>query len=225
MSAGGLYKPWSAQKIRLPQNGLPGTCRFADLSKPLPDPPKGQMWVQDESSREWKLLPVVTATADAVAVAHRSKTDGTEVADASGNVVCTAAPVAVEYATPIKQNDTAAGIRYHDVLPTDTFQGICLRYKVTPTELRRANNLLGSNLKLAPEKLVIPSNNKNQRLNFDGTPTKEEQIASLVSKVSRITKNKLSYSEARAYLDIQNWDMNDAIENVREDFGWSSEHA
>jgi hypothetical protein len=56
---------------------------------------------------------------------------------------------------------------YREVLPTDTFQGVCLRYRVTPTELRRANKMLtmmGSSdfLKLAPEVLVIPPNGKQE---------------------------------------------------------------
>ena len=85
--------------------------------------------------------------------------------------------------------------------------------------------MMGSNLKLVPKKLIIPSNDKNQQLKFNGAPTKEEHIALLISKVSGITKNKLSYLEARAYLDIADWDMNEAVENVREEFCWSSRHA
>ncbi|KAL7538077.1 hypothetical protein ACHAXR_008278 [Thalassiosira sp. AJA248-18] len=215
MAEGGIY-PWKIQKIVQPHNGLPGTCRFADLSKPLPDPPKGHMWAQDESSREWKLVPVTTGTADDV-VAFARRANATDVADAT---IDASGVMALESAVAINSIQTTS--RYHEVLPTDTFQGICLRYKVTPTELRRANKMLGSNLKLAPEKLLIPSNNKNQQLKTHGVPTKEEMIVSLQSKVSRITKDKLTYSEARAYLEIADWDVNCAVEHVNEDFGWSA---
>lgn len=219
MSEGGIF-PWKLQKIKQPKNGLPGTCGYTDLSKPLPDPPKDQMWVQDEDTKEWNLVPVADTSSDAVAVARL--VDTTDAAAASElELACTAIPVAVMPATAIKPNTTAAGIRYHEVLPTDTFQGICLRHKVTPMELRRANKMLGSNLKLAPSKLVIPTNNRNENMN-KRSPTKEEKIVSLLSKVSRITENKLSYSEARAYLDIADWDIDCAIENVNEDFDWSS---
>ena len=44
----------------------------------------------------------------------------------------------------------------HVVLPEDTFNGICLRYKVSPLELRRINNFSGSNLRLAPAVLRVP---------------------------------------------------------------------
>ena len=35
----------------------------------------------------------------------------------------------------------------HVILPGDTFQGLCLRYRVSAVELRRWNNISGSNLK------------------------------------------------------------------------------
>ena len=35
----------------------------------------------------------------------------------------------------------------HVILPNDTFQGLCLRYRVNAVELRRWNNISGSNLK------------------------------------------------------------------------------
>ena len=104
---------------------------------------------------------------------------------------------------------------YHEVTETDTFQGICLRYKVTPVELRRANKMLGTNLKLAPSKLIIPSNESNHKRNVL-EPTKEEKIASLVKEVSRVTK--LSYSEARAYLELADWDLGCAIGTVKDGF-------
>ena len=75
--------------------------------------------------------------------------------------------------------------------------------------------MLGSNLKLAPEKLIIPTNEKNQKLRVR-EPTKEEKIASLIAEVSRVTK--LSYSEARAYLELADWDLNCAVGNVKDGF-------
>ena len=45
----------------------------------------------------------------------------------------------------------------HVVLPHDTFAGICVRYKLSPLALRRANGgFSGSNLSLAPAVLHIP---------------------------------------------------------------------
>ena len=89
-------------------------------------------------------------------------------------------------------------------------------------------------LKLAPEVLVIPPNgSKNSNVQLPGDahvsrgrgPTKEEKIATLLHGASRVvtTKDELSYSEAVAYLDMADGDMDRAITNVREDFGWSAE--
>jgi len=208
--------PWNRQKIRQPKNGVSATCNFSQLSKPLPPPPFGTMWVQD-ASKEWVL--VTTATAEALLTVDNSATvdenpDNSAVSD--GDVVC-AVPISVQSATPLlnQESITRSGVFYHEVSETDTFQGICLRYKVTPVELRRANKMLGTNLKLAPSKLIIPSNENNQKRSVH-EPTKEEKIASLVKEVSRNTK--LSYSEARAYLELADWDLGCAIGNVKDGF-------
>ena len=34
----------------------------------------------------------------------------------------------------------------------------------------------------------------------------------------------LAYSEARAYLEMNDWDLNRAVENAVEDMFWSSQH-
>jgi hypothetical protein len=56
-------------------------------------------------------------------------------------------------------------------------------------------------------------------------PTKEEKITTLVHGASHVvtTKDELSYSEAVAYLDMADGDVDRAITNVREDFRWSAE--
>lgn len=45
----------------------------------------------------------------------------------------------------------------HEIKTSDTFTGICLRYKISPAELRKANGgFSGTNLFLAPNPLKIP---------------------------------------------------------------------
>ncbi|KAK1746408.1 hypothetical protein QTG54_003015 [Skeletonema marinoi] len=216
-----MYYPWNRQKIRQPKNGVSAECNFSQLSKPLPPPPNGMMWIQDATNKEWTLISVTTATAEELTVDNSAMVDDNPSAAATrgGDIVC-AVPIAVQSATPLRDQNTPtttrSGVLYHEVTETDTFQGICLRYKVTPVELRRANRMMGTNLKLAPSKLVIPSNESNQKRNVLLEPTKEEKIASLVKEVSRVTK--LSYSEARAYLELADWDLGCAIGNVKEGF-------
>ena len=238
MSEGGLLA-WKIQKVKKPANGIQSTCNFSDLNHPLPDPPKDQMWIQE--GREWKLVPVVEAVPAAssdseieMAVASAGKFDEQGSDDVTAVAVSTAVPV-----TNCKSNLTnnknidiiEDGIMYHQVQETDTFQGLCLRYKVTPTELRRANKMMGTNLQLAPKKLIIPMNKNNLSLknNIPKGMTKEEQIAKLVCEVrcrckcnEKIQQHGLAYSEARAYLEMNDWDINSAVENAVDDLCWSS---
>lgn len=93
----------------------------------------------------------------------------------------------------------------HDVRPEDTFEGICLRYKVNPTALRQANNgFQGSNLALAPNPLIIPTatdDNGNRR------PSSQQQLVvdldaavdTHEQKIARLQKScpHLSVSEAK----------------------------
>ena len=176
MSEGGMLA-WKHQRIRQPKNGRLSHSNYTDISKPLPDPPKGMIWVQEET-REWKLMSVTTATSsnvdDEVALAQPTtqgednNADGECVGDDNNNVV-TAIPVAEVEASLNNNTPTIIdnGIQYHEVLPTYTFQGICLRYKLSPTELRQANRMLSNNLKLAPSypKLLIQSNKNEKKSN------------------------------------------------------------
>ena len=240
MSEGGIY-PWKVQRIELPRSGGRAgvVTSYANLKEPLPSPPKGQTWVQDVQTREWKVVPVLAVEQDdsSPPVVARPADVNDDWDDATA--VVAAAPVSVEAirviveATATTSGELEGGVRYHDVLPTDTFQGICLRYKVTPTELRRANKMISmaastTSLKLASTKLIIPANDRNKELFLGGSsnaakcPTREEKIATLIYKVSRITQNKLTYSEAVAYLELAEGDVTLAIENVYTDFGWTN---
>ena len=191
----------------MPPPGQPGT--YAGLSKPLPNPPKGQEWARDASTREWKLVPTTTAASQLDDLGGGGRGGG---GDAPPPLFPPSSPYAVAGSSP----------RRHEVLPTDTFRGICLRYGVSSISLRRANHMLGDDLKLAPDVLVIPPPSGETNRRPTKPPTKEEKIASLVFKAKLHSRVELAHSEARAYLEMAAWDVNDAIENVKEDFAWSA---
>mmetsp|Transcript_33382 Transcript_33382/g.58584 ORF Transcript_33382/g.58584 Transcript_33382/m.58584 type:complete len:733 (+) Transcript_33382:458-2656(+) len=114
---------------------------------------------------------------------------------------------------------------YHDVGPNDTLQGVCLLYGISAYELRRANNFRGLNLSCAPERLVIPKNERNQSKGFK-TLTEDEMIQSLMAHVpiSRQTKKPvLSHDKARAYLEFNDWNFDQALRNVKVDVEWTSQ--
>jgi hypothetical protein len=105
-------------------------------------------------------------------------------------------------------------LTFYTVTHTDTFQGLCLRYKVCPTALRRANRFSGSNLLMAPTVLVIPVESFKERPR-DEAPyviSPETQIRAVLHGT-----RGLSGIEAKAYLELNDWDVDTAIANARED--------
>ena len=90
------------------------------------------------------------------------------------------------------------GVDYveHIVLPTDTFQGVCLSYKVSASHLRRANHFSGNSLHSAPKKLLIPLSKQALRTGFirvQDTDTKEYKLSYFQAEYPDI-----SATEARA---------------------------
>jgi len=147
MSDGGVF-PWKRQKIVAPP-----VADYGSLSKPLPEPPEGSAWRRDPETREWQLVPqqnhqrsstgssTNTSITDSSNKNNSSKRGG---ANKNRNDAESTVDSTVEYVE-------------HTVLPTDTLQGICLKYKISSRALKRANgNFSGSYLLLAPEKLFIP---------------------------------------------------------------------
>ena len=114
------------------------------------------------------------------------------------------------------------GVDYveHVVLPTDTLQGICIAYKVSATHLRRANHFTG-NLHSAPKKLVIPLSKQALRTGFirvQDTDTKEYKLHSFLAEFPDINP-----TEAKAYLELADWDLHDALQSAKEDREWETD--
>ncbi|KAL3934785.1 MAG: hypothetical protein SGBAC_009568 [Bacillariaceae sp.] len=104
----------------------------------------------------------------------------------------------------------------HELQKTDTFAGICLRYKITPTELRQANGgFSGTNLYLAPEPLKIP-NTKGRLQPVTAVPVGEESPARKMSRLMAAVRG-MARSEAKCYLELNDWILENAIDNARED--------
>lgn len=114
------------------------------------------------------------------------------------------------------------GVDYveHVVLPTDTLQGICIAYKVSATHLRRANHFSGT-LHSAPKKLVIPLSKEALRTGFirvQDTDTKEYKL-----HYFQVEFPDINATEAKAYLELANWELKEAIQSAREDREWETE--
>mmetsp|Transcript_15637 Transcript_15637/g.22274 ORF Transcript_15637/g.22274 Transcript_15637/m.22274 type:complete len:232 (+) Transcript_15637:156-851(+) len=113
-------------------------------------------------------------------------------------------------------NNNNKGPLEHIVLPTDTLAGICIRYKVTPTQLRQANRFSGSNLSLAPSKLIIPVNGVVVVQKQDES-SPEFKIHALISILPQLNR-----TEAQAYLKMADWDLKCAIQDAKDDLAWEA---
>lgn len=107
----------------------------------------------------------------------------------------------------------------HLVLPSDTLAGICIRYKVTATQLRQANCFSGSNLSLAPQRLIIPTNGFKVLSKQDDS-SHEYKIHAVMA-----TLPQLNRTEAKAYLQMSDWEVERAIEGAKEDLVWEESSA
>lgn len=109
------------------------------------------------------------------------------------------------------------GVDYleHVILPTDTLQGICIAYKISSTQLKLANHFSGNSLLLAPSKLVIPISKQALRsgyIRIQDTDQKEYKIHALLAEFP-----DFSMIEAKAYLELADWQLKDAIRSAKED--------
>lgn len=107
----------------------------------------------------------------------------------------------------------------HIVMPTDTIQGICLKYKMKPMKLRQINKFSGNSLMFAPKKLLIPKRRElcnNMVLSTPIQPqdktTKEYKIYYLLATFSFATKDVV-----KTYCELMNWDLNMVEESIRLD--------
>ena len=112
-------------------------------------------------------------------------------------------------------DDPLATVVEHHITPSDTFQGICLRYKVTPLELRRANGgFTGENLNLVPNPLKIPCNVPvAEEVNAKAKALNKSQVEAALLKECR----SMSRTEARAYLMLSDYDLAEAFQNAHDD--------
>lgn len=219
MTEGGLLY-WKVQKIK---HAGP-VVDYSEIFRPLPDPPKGMEWKKDETTGEWSVLKREDVQ-EAVSCAanhpssmkdnNESKIVGTNESKIKREVKETSSSSSSD---DNKEVEVEVNYLEHVVLPCDTFQGICLNYKISPTKLRQANNFSGSNLSLAPKKLKIPIDGKNVlKIKTQDQNSKVFKIHSLINEFP-----DMSNSEARAYLEISDWKLGDARQEAKGDREWES---
>jgi len=160
----------------------------------LPPPPSGTNWVYQTSSRRWSLEPLVEAEVTVL--------DCQGEADKGGS-----------FDQQLPQQEPVRAILEHWVRPSDTFSGICLKYGVSATQLRRANyGFSGTNLSLAPNPLRVP----NVRLAIP-EERGDDRVRQIKALRFALQPRHLSLLEAKCYLELNDWNILVALENARQD--------
>mmetsp|Transcript_23847 Transcript_23847/g.31642 ORF Transcript_23847/g.31642 Transcript_23847/m.31642 type:complete len:270 (+) Transcript_23847:130-939(+) len=190
MAEGGKFV-WKIQKVKK----FGPTANYSTLSEPLPCPPEGMVWKKDEQTRQWKL-----------SLAPREEKE---------NKNTFSRVITGEKKLP----DEESFYVEHLVLPTDTFQGLCLAYRISPVRLRQVNGFSGSSLKLAPSKLIIPIPDLQSVL--DGTIRIQDiESPEFKRQVLSLEFPTLTPEEVHAYLIICDWDLREALKTVKDDLDW-----
>ncbi|GAB5032515.1 Hypothetical protein NocV09_00902060 [Nannochloropsis oceanica] len=108
----------------------------------------------------------------------------------------------------------------HVVLPTDTMQGLRLRYKVTPADLRLHNDFAGDQFHML-QTLKIPLRQEvvSHVAKFRQRPTQ----AVLRQRFTNVTKCT-DEQEVTYYLDLAEWNLSGAIAEYNENRAWEEAH-
>jgi hypothetical protein len=237
MADGGLY-PWNRQTID-ESRGPAGS--YDAVHGSLPDLPNGVAWQRNEKTREWSLIRVdqqqekdkyqyrlQRATAwnphtgrEQLTVRPVPK----KIAVDKSNSEDDAATIATIGSNNEEEEEVAApapvlGKDYviHTVLPSDTFSGLCLRYKIKAVTLRQCNQFSGTNLMLAPSQLLIPLTTALGNLRLQDTSSPEYKMQMLLAEFPH-----LSSVERKAYLEMNDYDVDLTLEQIRADAVWEKE--
>lgn len=228
MSEGGLLQ-WKRQ--RHDQHRGPA-CDYGALKKPLPDPPNGTTWVYNTQTKEWCVtqIQVDVAGSSAVVAVTGDDDDDDEGCATNGRKIEEAVIVSSECIDGGKIVDD--GYISHRVCSTDTFQGLCLKYKVAPTTLRQLNRFSGSNLSSAPTTLIIPKGTFTKGTlspsKSAGQDPEEQNIHRFLHALKIFLiglgptgrKTTVGRKEAIAYLHMHDGNLEDAIQEAKDDIEW-----
>jgi hypothetical protein len=111
--------------------------------------------------------------------------------------------------------DAPSSYKVHEILPSDTIPGVCLQYRITPVNLRRANLFSGNSIHHL-KTLIIPIGRKGSH-----DLPKQDSRGSVLQHFQSITGE--SREEATIYLEDSSWDLNAALTAWRLDENWDGE--
>lgn len=188
----------SATRLRMENNFSGNSLQLAPKTLRIPIDPERAMAKQRSLSLGKKCIDYVSSLAkkgtsssslsdevrevpEAEGAALKSAADEAGKPPAAASVldllcVCSSSSVEVSGGSDAEQPSSSPYVE-HEVLPTDTLQGICLAYGVSATRLRMENKFSGNTLLMAPRKLRIPVNLDTRKGSSSGGASEEAREA------------------------------------------------
>jgi len=117
---------------------------------------------------------------------------------------------------------SSPGYITHVVIPTDTLQGLSLKYGVTISEIKSENRLMSSNLH-EKHTIRIPERKKSVEQEIDLAELEAMMQRRLVGRFKKMT-SILEMSEALFYLEASEYDLESALKSFHEDSSWERSH-
>jgi LysM repeat protein len=195
MAEGGML-PWKVKRDNTKY------VDYSGLQKPLSKPPNGFSWIHDENDGTWQLLNEATG-AKVLYIPTEEDQQDSQPAKAQ------------KLDTVEAEKEDLPDYLEHVVMPDDTLQGICLRYKIKANVLRRCNGFIGDHFRT--EKILrIPT----EHLRNAGTVFVPQSRTNDVLIQLFMGETNIGSIEARLYLDDHDWDMKRALEAWKADEDW-----
>jgi hypothetical protein len=110
---------------------------------------------------------------------------------------------------------SAPAVIEHVIMPCDTMQGICLKYRVSAVTLRRFNNFSGNSFR-SKKALRIPLE--------PGVPVSIQLPTHdvMIQQFKNITGE--GHQESQFYLEDHGWDLREAVAAFNGDLAWIEDH-
>jgi hypothetical protein len=174
--------------------------------------------IADNNSERWELISDRSASTIVISI-NGSLLSGN--GGSASHLLRCASPSLLKNKFVMTEYKGDAPYLEHIVLPTDTLQGLCLAYKVSATQLRMENKFSGNSLQMAPKKIKIPmvGVTNGMMIKTQDKTSKEFKLYAFQAEIPT-----MELVEAKAYLDLSNWDLEEAVRAAREDIdcGWDS---
>lgn len=102
----------------------------------------------------------------------------------------------------------------HTVMPDDTLQGLCLRYHVSVTEVRRINLFSGNSIQ-CKKTLLIPV---SPGASYNSVVQQGDSREVMLQRFRNATGEAVA--EARIYMEEHSWNLDEAVAAWRTDESW-----